>query len=1624
MRPHGEGGLTGGVAITGMACLFPGAADVDAYWRNILAKVDATSDPPPEAWDASVYYDPDFADTDATYCKRGGYLGSLASFDPLAHGVPPVAVGGEPDQWLALRIAQAALTDAGALEVPRHVRERTAIMLGKGTYLNGGNAICVQRGLVIGQTLELIRRLHPEHTDAQLGELRDEMQRCLPPLTPETVPGLIPNIVVGRIANRLDFMGPTYTVDAACASSLVAVQLAVRDLLNGDCDLALAGGSQVWMPVPTLNLFCRLGALSRRQQIRPFDRDADGTLLGEGIGMVVLKRLTDAERDGDRVYAVIRGVGVASDGRAVGVMAPRAEGEELALQRAYAEAGLRPGSVGLIEAHGTGTPVGDAVEVEALGRVFGERDGELPRCGLGTVKSMISHTIPAAGVAGLIKVALALYHRVLPPTLNCEQPNPELGLERTPFYVNSETRPWIHAGAEPRRAGVNAFGFGGINAHAVLEEFDGGPAPDHRPPWENEACILEASSQENLRAEAERLAAALDRGLGCELGDLAFTLGGELGRSERPLRLGIVADSLVDLRDKLAQAIEKLGRPDLERIKTVSGIYYAAEPLGRKGELVFVFPGEGAQYPNMLADLCLRFPPVRAVFDRIDRLYAGHPRGYLLSDWVFPRPDYSDGERRLAEERLMQLDIAVESVLTANGAVHGLLSRLLGDPHAMVGHSTGEHSAAIAGGVLDLDADERLRAFCEGLHDSYAEAATRHDIPRAALLALGAGRERALEIVRGAGGGLHLAMDNCPHQTVLVGDAVAAARAREIATGAGVVSEQLPYDRAVHTPAFAPFAEDLRGIFAKLPVHAPRTPLWCCTTAARYPDDPAQIRELLVEHWTSPVRFRETIEALHDAGARVFVEVGPRGNLTAFIEDILRGREFCAVASDVQRRSGITQLNHLVALLAVHGVAVDLKQLFAERHAEKVDWRQPPPEPEAPRGMEVSLATAWPMIRLDEQVAERLRPPAPQQANGHPASAPAAAPMAAPAGASAWEGTEPAVVPDPAVAADTEGAAAVMDGHFRTMDRFLEAGTEIMKAYLGAAAPEVADDDSRPLVGTIVAWQPGLELVAQRVFDPALDRYLLDHTLGGAVSRLDPELHALALMPLAMSLEILAEGAACLVPDLCVTGLRAVRAHRWLAWDGGAQTLELHARLVASDEPVACVHAELRSLEEDGAGPPAVEADVLLDAAYPGPPPPLEADLRDGRPSRWPPELLYEEAMFHGDCWRAVRSVDVVAPAAALAVLEALPITGLLRDDPAPGLVLDPVLLDAAGQVIGFWAADRLERGRVVFPFRLAALDLYGLFPAAGQRFGCRAVIEQVGDALLRSDIDVVDADGRPWMRLTGWEDKRFDVPDTLRPLTVPRDFAPLSDDWKAHVHAPASRPIACRRLDTHLPLDAGLWERVWASRVLGRQERELFAGLRLPQDRRLEWLGARTAAKEALAELSRAGGGPDLLPGDIEILPGADGRPLVTAPEIEGLGSVPLVSLAHAQGQAVALAALAPPNSGAALGIDIEHLSARPPGFAEAALGAGERQLLDGLPQELRDEWLLRLWCAKEAAGKAVGTGLAPGDPEAPVTESVEVEHEAVLVGAAGRRITVHTRREGDLVVAAAVLPDAEEPR
>lgn len=459
----------GDVAVVGMSALFPKAPDLDTFWANIVTGVDAIGDPADD-WGADPAYDPDADSNDRIYTKRGGFLSDAPDFDPLAHGVMPSAIeGAEPDHFLSLRLAEDALADAGYAERD-FPRERTAVILGRGEYFNRGNVTALQHAAIVDQTIALLARLHPEDGDDRRGEIRAALKAALPPFNAETAPGLVPNVVCGRIANRLDLMGPNYTIDAACASSLLAIDAGCRELKSERCDMAIVGGVHACTPPVIFMVFCNLGALSRTGRIRPFDRSADGTLLAEGLGMLVLKRRADAERDGDRVYAFVRGVGVASDGRALGPLAPRVEGEELALRRAYDDAGVAPATVGLVEAHGTGTPVGDATELEALRRVFGPADDRRQVCALGSIKSMIGHAMPAAGIAGTIKAALALHHRVIPPTLHCDEPHPAFEAGDGRFRVPSVASPWIHSTREARRAGVSAFGFGGINAHVVLEE--------------------------------------------------------------------------------------------------------------------------------------------------------------------------------------------------------------------------------------------------------------------------------------------------------------------------------------------------------------------------------------------------------------------------------------------------------------------------------------------------------------------------------------------------------------------------------------------------------------------------------------------------------------------------------------------------------------------------------------------------------------------------------------------------------------------------------------------------------------------------------------------------------------------------------------------------------------------------------------------------------------------------------------------------------------------------------------------------------------------------------------------------------------------------------------------------
>lgn len=1621
MSTHGD------IAIVGMAGVYPKAPDVAAFWENILAKVDAVTDAPP-LWGADLVYDPESSAVNRIYTKRGGFISDLSHFNPLAYGIPPRSVeGSDPEHFIALRVAHEALTDSGYLERPFD-RERTGVILGRSTVGNRSTAAVFQHGLVIDQTIRLLATLHPEYSTGELELIEQELRADLPPFNAETAPGLVPSVMCGRIANRLDLMGPAYTVDAACASSLLAVELAMADLRSGKMDMALAGGVQTSTTFMIGMIFCQLGALSRQGKVGSFSPDADGTLLGEGAGILVLKRREDAERDNDRIYALLK---------AVGMLAPRLEGEELAMRRAYELAEVAPHTVSLVEGHGTGTLVGDAIELQGLSRIFGAKDPDgtgdpdpngpdpdghgQPWCALGSVKSMIGHPIPAAGSAGLIKIALALYHKVLPPTLHADAGNPKL--KSTPFYLNSETRPWIHGGPEPRRGAVSAFGFGGINAHAILEEHtDNGhigeaPQPHLHRGFDAEVVVLPAQGRAELLARSDELSRLLVDNPELALVDLAYTLNCPVPAPAAPTptaRLAIVATSIADLQAKLGHAADRLADPGCHRIDEPSGIYYTDAPLQARGALAFLFPGMGSQYVNMLADLCIHFPAVRACFDQMDRVFAQQRRGYLPSQAIFPPPTGQTVDPAL----LWSTSCGFAAVIAANHALRGLIGALGIRPDAVLGHSMGAHSALGEARMSSVDEAEVVDHFL-AMNECYEQLRAEDLVPTGALLAIiTSEREQVLAVVERGAGALTLAMDNCPHQMVLGGATGAVAAAADELRQAGISCTELPFGHPYHTAAFATFADRLREMYetqAQLELTPSPIALYSCITTELCPDEPEAVARLVTDILSHPVRFRESIEAMYRDGVRIFVEVGPRGSLSTFVDDTLHGMPHLAVPADVLDQSGLTQLAHLVGQLAAHHVPMDLQALYAHRSPQRLpitDGRLPAQPTTDHRGP--LLAVHLPLLELAT----------PLQSGTSPSSNGVAGPVkpAVPTQAVPVQPAVPTVPVQPAVPVPpaAAGREQVIQAYLATMDRFLDIQRSIMDtpqpAHTRLPAPTAA---SRfPLLGAVVSRLDGEELVAIRRLDLDEDLYLHDHTFGRQISVTDPSLLTLAVVPFTVSMEMLAQAAAALCPGQLVVGMRDVRGHQWIGLDDGHATI----RLVARRDPTGTgreVKVELQRLDDAAASSQAgtlvFEGVVCFADSYPIPPAPSSLTLTAEQPYAQSAAALYASGrMFHGPRFQGVVSLARWGEDGTEATLETLPTNELFASTPSPALVTDPVLLDAAGQLVGFWAIERLRYGVGTFPFGLKELRLFGPTPVPGTPVRVPARIDFVNEQQVRAEIDLIGPDGRLLAQLVGWSDHCLNLTKSLSEAmkSSPHEAA-LGAAWKTMIDGlPAPETFVCWRID-ELPPDAlaaygRIPQRILAMCILSRAERTTWAGLTGSEHHRSEWLLGQAAAKEAVRVVLRDSFGLDLYPADIAVIADEHDNLVATGSWATGVPRAPLVSLAHCDGVAVALAGADPRCQG--VGVHLERLGCTGP--------------TDGA-RPGQQEWALRLQCAKEAAGKALECG-----PEGLAAADLDLNSGVVrisagptalvpatpAVGLGPEPLIVRTVRDGDWIAAVAI--------
>jgi malonyl CoA-acyl carrier protein transacylase len=1064
------------------------------------------------------------------------------------------------------------------------------------------------------------------------------------------------------------------------------------------------------------------------------------------------------------------------------------------------------------------------------------------------------------------------------------------------------------------------------SSSAILPEV--AERPPSAPAWDTELFVLGAQSRTELRECALELATFVEQNPDVRLTDLAWSLASELPPGGS--RLAVIAGSTDDLRARLKRAAERLADPNCRQVRDIQGIYFFEQPLFPAGKLALLMPGEGAQYLGMLGELAVQFPEVAAGFVWCDRVAeeAGRPEASLRSV-IFPPADATPAQRAAAEARLRELGPSIFGVLVADLAANLLLKNLQLPVSAYAGHSAGELAALYAAGAIPDGANSsaQLVAIMDLMQRQEEEAVG----PETLLLATGAGKTTIAEIVAARGArDVFVAMDNCPHQSVVVGAAEGVRSVEAALQERGIVCERLALRRPYHTSLFAPWMGPFYETFDRMPIHAPRTPLYSATTGQLFPSQPNAIRKLTVDHWKSPVEFTHLIETMYADGIRIFVECGPRGNLSAFVEDILRGRPFAALPLDVPRRRGVTQLNHVIGQLLAHHVPLNAGHLFAGREPQFVEWRARGQRPFAPspspardgsiNGSEASIASEEPGL-FDSAT----------QFDSTPA-----------------EGFDSTSSPSSDRAQLMLHYLSVMDQFLDTqrtvMETWLQRGTQNMENGTGDSEfvasvlnaipplfdePAVAPSPDVPtptlgatpgtLIGEIIRFVPGREIVVRRTLDIAEDRYAADHTIGGrTASRVDPDQHGLPILPMTFSLELMAECAVLLLPGQVVTALRDIRLMRWLPFEAEPITIEVTATVQSTDPPT--VKAVIRDV---GVNKPTAQGVVELSADYPEPPMLGEFVLSDGRPCKATLDDVYRN-LFHGPLFRGMRSLDRYGAEGIEGTVEVLPRAGWFRSTPEPQLVTDPVLVDACMHILAAWHLEQPDwAGRILLPIGLKRIEFFSSPPPAGTMLRVCGLNEEESARHFVHGVEVALPNGRLWCRLHGAAYWRFYLPFghvnffgpkdeyfLSRPLpeAVPARNAERGTKNEEQEIADSSfRAARCWFLEIPADLvNAPVLRAAGAQVTMTARELREFYGIhkKLSDTEVNKWLFSRIVGKDAVRSLRSERFGDRMYPADIELHWDGRSRPTAAPRDLTYPGEMPAVCIAHCDGKVAALAA------------------------------------------------------------------------------------------------------------------------
>jgi 8-amino-7-oxononanoate synthase len=872
------------VAIIGYSCKFAGADDIEEFWQNLRDGRSSFGPVPPERWNNETFFAEHPREPDKTYVTRGGFMNGIDLFAAMHFGIAPRRVEAmDPQHRLVLDAVRVAMQDAG-LEKGGFDASRVGTFLGVST--------CEYRNLSSARTNAMLMADGAfGGTDQTTAHAIGHGVENVTPVTAFSIPGLLMNMAAANVAHQWKLGGPAFTVDAACASSLVAVSDAMQYIRSGVCDMAIAGGVYLNLTPENIVGFSRIGAVSRKGACRPFDAEGDGFLQGDGVGMVVLKRLDQALADGDRIHAVLKGIGVNNDGDSSGPMAPSVSGQVDVMRRAYADAEVDPKSVGFVECHGTATAVGDPVEVEALHEVFA---GTKSPVQISSVKANIGHTMSAAGVAGLIHAILCVERQEFTPLPGFETPNPALKLDERGFVVSTESAKW--ESETPRRAGISSFGFGGTNCHAVIEE---APKVESASTDQSQYLVLSAPNRTLLAAHAMAIAKTIVAQK-LSLDDVATTL--NTARNLESVRLAIVASSASDLVEKL--------RETAPRIAGASTLVLGPDVFLAEGPapgIAFMFPGQGAQRVGLLKDLYDRYPAFKNHLDAIASQVDDQLEKPLL-DYLYAEAT-EDAEAALRATEICQ---------PAMAALGLALDRFFADlgirPDVTLGHSLGEFVAAASGGLISHE---------DALKFVTQRGRLMATLPIADFGAMAAVMASETDTRFQLTGRLCVANINHPTQTVVAGPTDEIVAFVDTCVAQGIKATRLNVSHAFHSPVVASIAKELQYHINAISFSEPSAHIASAITGKNY--DVATAPVTFADHATTTVNFVQALKTASEHAA-YFVELGAGTTLTSFANGTLSGHVGARNAA-AKDPDGGREFQRTLAVLAALGVPLKTRSI-------------------------------------------------------------------------------------------------------------------------------------------------------------------------------------------------------------------------------------------------------------------------------------------------------------------------------------------------------------------------------------------------------------------------------------------------------------------------------------------------------------------------------------------------------------------------------------------------------------------------------------------------------------------------------------------------------------------------